>query len=222
MPMHDTSTAQVFTNHQYKPDKAKPLIGLLMGILFFVAVVTLCPFRIRNYGAIFLLYAIMVAQWTYILAHKNRIENAGMLLLEVGPNKKMARLYKALSLLSFLAGLFYLIGFIFYHTRLPLQTASIPFLFSMGCFNYYLSKNSWLELYENGILHTGNFLAWEHIYQIVWDHNKDFYLVGKRAHIISQCTQLFRWPVTPSSIQAVTIVLTKKFERLNAVSKPSL
>jgi hypothetical protein len=135
--------------------------------------------------------------------------------MDVGANKPLKSSYRTCGLLMFFACGWLLFTASFFDIRLPMQTIAIVFLFSMGCFCLFLSKNAWLDIYENGLVYNSTFVPWDSIHSIQWVEEKDLYLVANNRNSIPYFRRIFKWPVPPSSKEAIDRVLQKKFKEIN-------
>ncbi|MBD3266543.1 hypothetical protein GF373_07715 [bacterium] len=213
--MESASQADKFINQNGPSKSHYQYTWLLLIVLFSFAAIVFLPVPMRNTAASLVFIFLIAAQWIYMATHYPRKAKAGKFLMDVGPNKRQGRMYKAVAVLLFLASGWFLIMLLKSGSRLPLQGITIPFLFSLGCFNYFLGKNSWLELRENGVLFMSSFVRWQDIQSMQWSQNRQLYLIATRNHPISSFQQIFKWPVPNSSKEAIDRVLARKFAELN-------
>ena len=192
----------------------------ILAIISLIAIlIPFFRFTVRNELASLFFEVLIGSLWIFMLTHNFRKTKTGQLLMDIGRNAFAKAVYKISGSLLLITTLWYCYGFFYFQSRLPLHGLTIVFLFSLACLNFFLARNCSLELYENGVFFYSNYIPWYQIKTVEWTHHPGLYLKAIRHTPLPFLQVIFNWPVSPSSKDAIDIVLHKTFKKLNQNGK---
>ncbi|MDX9753487.1 MAG: hypothetical protein RBU29_05970 [bacterium] len=211
MTDHPTISPASFHNSTALPDRDWPYFSGMLFILLVVGAVVYYPDPFRHVLTGFILAAGMILQGYDLLSYKTRQSKAGEVLMDIGPDIPRRWLLIGLTFIevAILCILLYRNGLVYFFD-------SLAFLFAVSITVYtgFQASLCRLCLHEHGLVYGTNFVPWQRIASLEWIDDKGCYLTAHRVKTLFPCAQLLKWPVAPSSKEAISRVIQRRFTEL--------